>query len=98
MLLRAAAALLVVFLLVLVVMNLLVVSNLGDKVRALQGEVAALRSGRPAGAPGGEAPFEVETPPFTTGAASCPLLVSVENTHTGRSRPTLAGVISSSGL
>jgi hypothetical protein len=68
MLLRAAAALLVVFLLALVVMNLLVVSNLGDKVRTLQEDVAALRSGRPAGAPGGEAAFEVETPAFTTGA------------------------------
>ena len=68
MLLRAAAGLLVLALLALVVMNLLVVTNLGDKVRALQEDVERLKTtGSPTSTGAADIPFETETPPFTTG-------------------------------
>jgi hypothetical protein len=71
--LKAAGIVLLVLLLVLVGMNFLIVSNVGDRLRALQADVDQLKlqqgpgGGASAAAASGPVPFDVETPGAFTG-------------------------------
>ena len=73
--LKVLGGVLLAVLLVLVGMNFLIVSNVGDRLRALQVEVDQLK-GRPASVPGPDdaaaarVPFDVETAPPLAGETS----------------------------